>query len=175
MKVASVHEIKEELNALKPQDVKNICLRLARYKKENKELLTYLLFEAHDEQGYIQSAKAEIDEIFQQLPHSNLHLTKKTLRRILRSITKYGRHTGSAQSQVEMLIHFCVCLKSSGINIKKSPAIENLYFQQIKKINKLLETIHEDLRFDYERQLSQLTDSPESENGFAAWFKRRRS
>ena len=173
MKIASVNEIKLELNTLKANEVKDLCLRLARYKKENKELLTYLLFEAHDEQGYIESVKNEIDEVFETLPNSNLHLTKKTLRRILRSLTKYGRHTGSTQSQVEMLLHFCGKLKRSGIPIQKSAALENLYFQQLKKINKLLDSIHDDLRFDYSKQLAALEDIETPGNRFLAWSKRK--
>ena len=173
MRTASVNEIKQELNALKPADVKDLCLRLARYKKENKELLTYLLFEAHDQQQYIESVKHEVDEIFDTLPNSNLHLTKKTLRRILRSLNKYGRHTGSTQSQIEMLLHFCQKLKHSKIPVHKSTALENLYFQQLKKINKLLETIHEDLRFDYNKQLKALEDMETPGNRFLLWFKKR--
>src|SRR5688500_5543268 len=119
MRIASVNEIKQELNALKPADLKDLCIRLARYKKENKELLTYLLFEAHNEQQYIESVRDEVDEIFDTLPNSNLHLTKKTLRRILRSLNKYGRHTGSTQSQIDMLLHFCQRLKHSKIPIHK--------------------------------------------------------
>lgn len=173
MRIASVNEIKQELNALKPADVKDLCLRLARYKKENKELLTYLLFEAHDEQQYIENVKHEVDEIFDTLPNSNLHLTKKTLRRILRSLNKYGRHTGSTQSQIEMLLHFCQKLKQSKIQVHKSAALENLYFQQLKKINKLLDSIHEDLRFDYTRQLKALEDTETPGNRFLSWFKKK--
>jgi hypothetical protein len=172
MKAASVNEIRQELNTLKPAELKELCLRLVRYKKENKELLTYLLFEAHNEQQYIKSVKNEIDEIFEDLPNSNLHLTKKTLRRILRSLTKYGRHTGSAQSQIEMLLHFCGKLKQSRIPVQKSVALENLYFQQIKKIKKLLDAIHEDLRFDYNRQLKSLEDIETPGNRFLSWFKK---
>ena len=173
MRTASVNEIKQELNTLKLSEVKDLCLRLARYKKENKELLTYLLFEAHNEQQYIETVKHEIDEIFDTLPNSNLHLTKKTLRRILRSLNKYGRHTGSSQSQIEMLLHFCQKLKQSGIPVQKSVALENLYFQQLKKINKLLGTIHEDLRFDYTKQLTALEDMGTPGNRFSLWFKKR--
>jgi len=39
MKTATVHEIKQELVATKPGDLVELCLRLARFKKENKELL----------------------------------------------------------------------------------------------------------------------------------------
>ena len=173
MKAASLSEIKQELDALKPVQIKDLCLRLARYKKENKELLTYLLFEAHDERGYVESVRNEIDEAFEDLPKSNLHLTKKSLRKVLRSLTKYGRHTGSVQSQAEMLIHFCSKLKQSGIPLHKSVALENLYVSQIKKINKLLETIHEDLRYDYEKQLSSFAGDEISGKGLFSWFKKK--
>ena len=95
MKTATIQEIKQELHEQPPGKIKELCLRLARFKKENKELLTYLLFEAHDESGYVQSVKLEIDEEFEKLPHSNLHLTKKSIRKVLKSINKYGRYTGT--------------------------------------------------------------------------------
>ena len=63
MKAATIHEIKQELSTVKPGELVELCLRLGKFKKENKELLTYLLFEAHDEQGYIQGVKKEMDEL----------------------------------------------------------------------------------------------------------------
>lgn len=172
MRIASINEIKQELNSLKPSEVKELCLRLARYKKDNKELLTYLLFEAHDEQGYVNGVKQEIDEAFLELPKSNLHLTKKSLRKVLRAIARYGRFTGTPQSQAEMMIHFCLKLKQSGIPVHRSMALKNLYEQQIKKINKLLDLIHEDLRYDYMRQMKTL-EQPESNGGLLVWLKKR--
>ena len=61
MKAVTVKEISEELVNLSPKELRDLCLRLARFKKENKELLTYLLFEATDEEMYIESVKKEID------------------------------------------------------------------------------------------------------------------
>ena len=55
MKAATIHEIKQELVTLKPAALSELCLRLAKFKKENKELLTYLLFEAHNETEYVKS------------------------------------------------------------------------------------------------------------------------
>ena len=52
MRAATIQEIKQELATIKPNRLAELCLRLARFKKENKELLTYLLFEAHNEQEY---------------------------------------------------------------------------------------------------------------------------
>ena len=96
MKAATLNELKQELNHLPEKQLVELCLRLGRFKKENKELLTYLIFEAHDEQSYIASVKADIDEQYAAIPTNNsLYLIKKTLRKILHSTAKYIRYTGS--------------------------------------------------------------------------------
>ena len=64
MKAATVKELKNELRECSPQELLQICLRLSKFKKENKELLTYLLFEASDEEGYIKNVKKELTEQF---------------------------------------------------------------------------------------------------------------
>jgi hypothetical protein len=156
MKAASINELKQELNELPPKKVLELCLRLARYKKENKELLTYLLFEAHDEQGFITSVKKEIDEQFETLPKTNFYFIKKGLRKILRSITKHSKHSGSKESAAEMLIYFCGKLNASGIPFHRNTALTNLYKQQIKKLNSLADQVHEDLQFDYKKQIESL-------------------
>jgi hypothetical protein len=156
MKAASINELKQELTTLPPKKVLELCLRLARYKKENKELLTYLLFEAHNEQGFVENIKKEIDEQFADLPKATWYLTKKSLRKMLRSIARYSKHTGSKESEVEMLIHFCANLKTSGIPFRKNKSLSNLYIQQLKKLNGLVKLVHEDLHFDYRKQLEQL-------------------
>ncbi len=77
MITASLKEIKSELHELDPDRLHEICLRLAKYKKENKELLTYLLFEAHDEQGYIAHVKNDVEMLFEELPKGNVYYVKK--------------------------------------------------------------------------------------------------
>lgn len=157
MKAASINELKQELLTLPPKKVLELCLRLARFKKENKELLSYLLFEAHNEAGYIDSVKKEIDEQFADMPKGNWYLAKKALRKILKAISKYSKHTTTKESEAEMLIHFCLNLKNSGIRYRSYKALSSLYDQQLKKLNGLVEQVHEDLRFDYRKQLEQLS------------------
>ena len=48
MKPEKLTGIKKELSGLSVQQLTDICLRLAKYKKDNKELLNYLLFDADD-------------------------------------------------------------------------------------------------------------------------------
>jgi hypothetical protein len=156
MKPASINEIKQELSTLPPKRILELCLRLAKYKKENKELLTYLLFEAHDAHGFVEGAKKEIDEQFVDLPKTNSYFTKKGLRKILRLISKYGKHVAKKESEVEMRLHFCLRFKNSGIPYRRNKTLSNMYDQQIKKLEGLIDSVHEDLIFDYKKQLDEL-------------------
>ena len=158
MKSATIQEIKQELSAAKPARLVELCLRLARFKKENKELLTYLLFEANDEHGYINSIKQEIDELFAGINLSHLYFAKKTLRKIARIINKYCRYSGSKTTEVELRLYFCTQLKESGIPIKRNPVIHNLYLSQLKKIKSVLASLHEDLQYDYRRGMNTLVE-----------------
>ncbi|HTI09683.1 MAG TPA: hypothetical protein VL832_14035 [Puia sp.] len=156
MKAATIHEIKQELNTLSPTRLAELCLRLAKFKKDNKELLTFLLFESNELTEYIENVKKEIDLEFEELPKPNLYLTKKSLRKILRVTTKQIRYTGSPQAEVELLTYFCSRIKKSGIPIKNSPVLNNLYQQQLKKIQGVIDTMHEDLQYDYLKELKGL-------------------
>jgi hypothetical protein len=156
MKTATIQEIKQELLAVNPTQLLELCLRLAKFKKENKELLTFLLFEAHDEEGYINSVKQLIDEGFTEIPRPNLYLTKKTLRKILRITNRYIKYAGSKQAETALLIYFCRKIKESGIPYQKTTVLNNLYELQLKKIKVALGQLHEDLQYDYRREVDTL-------------------
>ncbi|NCI52131.1 hypothetical protein GWC95_19560 [Sediminibacterium roseum] len=156
MKTASIQELKQELQAVSHQRLLELTLRLARFKKENKELLTYLLFESHDEEAYINSVKSLMEEGFAELPKANAYLSKKSLRKILRITNKYIKYAGSKQVEVALLISFCRQMKETIPNIPRSTVLHNLYLAQVKKINTALKTLHEDLQYDYLRDLEEL-------------------
>ncbi|MBD0375770.1 MAG: hypothetical protein ICV51_09100 [Flavisolibacter sp.] len=156
MKAASINDIKQQLKTLPSSQLMDICLRLARYKKENKELLTYLLFEADDPESYINGIKSEMDEVFSAIHSTNLYLVKKSLRKILRTLTKYIRFTGSKVTEVEVLLYFCKKVKESDISYRKSPALSNMYDRLIKKCKVAVGSLHEDLQYDYKPSLDAL-------------------
>lgn len=157
MNAATVKEIREELEALPPKQLVDIIQRLARFKKENKELLTYLLFEAHDLSGYISGVKHEMEKSMLDLNSRHLYQAKKTIRKTLRLTNKYIRFSGSRQAEAELLMHFCNLLNRSGIDIKRNPVLLNLYRNQIKKIEQGIATLHEDLQYDLSKQLEELS------------------
>ena len=156
MTSATLNEIKKELLHLPPEKVVEHCLRLIRYKKENKELLSYLLFEAQDEHAYIENVKKEIDEQFTTVPKTTIYLAKKTLRKILRNTNKYIKYSGSKQTEAELRLHFCKKLQESGISITRYSILNNMYEQQLVKINAAIAKLHEDLQYDYQKELEKL-------------------
>jgi hypothetical protein len=156
MKPASVNEIKQKLKETDKKNLINICLRLARFKKENKELLTYLLFEEDDLPGYIESVKQEIDEGFLQVNLSNVYFSKKTIRKVLRNANKRIRYTGNKTAETEILLHYLTNFKGLKLHWQKSTALLNLYKAQLKKIEAAIASMHEDLQHDYRRGLERL-------------------
>lgn len=156
MRAATVHEIKQELITLQPKELVELCLRLSRFKKENKELLTYLLFEAHNEPGYVAGVKEELLAEFASINLSHVYYAKKSLRKIVRIINKYSRYSAEKTTEIELRLFFCQELKSLELPLQKSTVIYNLYLSQWKKSKQLLASLHEDLQYDYKKLIDEL-------------------
>jgi hypothetical protein len=153
MKAPGIKEIKTELNHLHPARLLEICLKMGKYKKENKELLTYLLFDSSDESMYIREIKLEMDTMFLEVNKSNSYIARKNIRKILAFVNKQIKFSGLKVTEIELLIHFCKKIKKSGHPLHLNSALGNIYLRQIQKIKKALSTLHEDLQFDYAEEL----------------------
>jgi len=153
MKAASVNELKKELESRKQTDLLSFCLRLAKFKKENKELLTFLLFEAGDLTTYTENVKHELTALFAAINSSNIYYIKKSVRKILRSANKWIRFCASKPAEAEILIHFCNSIIDFSIPLTKSKPLLKMYETQINKIGQTLSTLHPDLQYDLKRQL----------------------
>lgn len=158
MKEGSIHELKKELQLLEPDKVTELCIRLAKYKKENKELLSYLLFEAHDLAAYTTNIKNEISALFEDVNKTNNYLAKKTLRKILRTTGKYIKYTGSKETEIELLLFFCKKFKQADLHFKTGSVLYTIYTRQIEKITNTIKLLHEDLQHDYLLELNSITE-----------------
>ncbi|NMM49952.1 hypothetical protein [Marinigracilibium pacificum] len=156
MKAATMAQLKGELSYRDPQELFDICLRLARFKKENKELLTYLLFESHNEQGYIELIKEEIDDEFDSINQTHLYYAKKSLQKVQRNLNKYIRYSGDKQTEIEVLIYFAKSMKDSRIDLRGYTVIFNMYERLLNRIIKVNKKLHEDLQADYQREIDEL-------------------
>jgi len=156
MKAATVKELKTELNRRSEKELIELCLRLSKFKKENKELLTYLLYESDNEARYVQSIKEEVDEQFSDINRKSFYFIKKGVRKILRNIKKYIRYSKKKETEVELLIYFCQKLKSFSPSMNRSTVLKNIYRRQIELIKKAISTLHEDLQYDFGNELEEL-------------------
>ena len=158
MKAATVKELKQELCSRTQGDLVDLCLRLSKFKKENKELLTYLLYESSNESAYILNVKREIKNEFDEINKSSYFYIKKSVRKILRNTKKFIRYSGKKETEVELLIYFCTELKKILPLSEKLIPLQNLFNRQIEAIKKALSTLHEDLQYDYQMELEELEE-----------------
>lgn len=149
MNTYSINQIKKTIINMDAEDLAAICLRMAKYKKENKELLSYLLYESSDETNYIEQVQAEIDMMFDLLIDNGSYKYMKQIRKIARFISKPMKYSGQASTQVEILIYFTTKLKSLLKKKSNLTALQNLYSQQLKKIDTTMSKLHEDIQYDY--------------------------
>ena len=156
MKTATIKELKDELGHYSREELLDYCVRMAKFKKENKELLTYLLFEASNEAHYIEGLKELIDERFSEINTSNYYYIKKSIRKILREIKKHLRYSKNKETAVELLIYFCQKLALMQPSMNRSIALQNIYQRQLILIQKTIKTLDEDLQYDYGVELDNL-------------------
>lgn len=150
-----LQNIKKELQHLSHEQLQELMLRLARYKKENKELLAYLLFEAQDETAFIEKVKAELGFMFSQLPMQN-YFAAKALRKILRLIAKYVKFMGSKTAEIELLINFGHNYLQYADRKTSHKPLRMILVRQLEKIRTSIKKLHEDLQFDYSNDYEQL-------------------
>jgi hypothetical protein len=132
---------------------------LARFKKENKELLTYLLFECQDEESFIQTLKQEVDIQFDAINTNSFFYIRKSIRKILSSIKKHIRYSKKKETEAELLLYFCKKMKTFKPSINRSTRLLNIFDTQVRMIKKAIEKLHEDLQYDYQLELDELLEN----------------
>ena len=172
MKAASIEEIRKALQALPAKKLLEVTLRLTRFKIENKELLTYLLFEAGDEQGYVQSLQLEIDDMLADVHKAPSATVKKQLRRITRLITRQSKYIGSKWAAAELHLHFSRALQQHPENLLNITSANTIYHQQLNRAAKLIPELEDDLQHDYRRRLQALASEAEKPKKSSRWWRK---
>ena len=130
MKAATVSQLRKELVKLDHDELLDVCVRMAKFKVESKELLTYLLMKADDEIGYANDLCSEIDE------HLNApgRIHKKTLRKVVKmdgQVTAVLRLTKKRSCKCEFtFVDESRTRESASANCRVSA---NMYATQLKQ------------------------------------------
>lgn len=144
------------MNHLSQEELIQITLRLARLKKDNKELLSYLLFWAEDEIDFRNEIKHEIREGFAQIESRRFYLIKKSIRKVLKIPKQAIKYSDDPITAVELLMCFCEEMLKFRPAIHSQKILVNLLETQVKAIEKYLSKIEPDLRHDYQKELEQI-------------------
>ncbi|WP_158828228.1 hypothetical protein [Mucilaginibacter lacusdianchii] len=165
----NLQAIKKELQHLSGPQMADLCLRLAKYKKENKELLSYLMFEADNDTVYTENVKQEVDGMFGSLlKHS--YYAAKGLRKILKLINKHVKFMASKPAEIELLIHYCRnYIQHVDLRTGYKP-LRQLLIKQLEKTSKLIGALHEDLQFDHRHEFESVVQQADEK---ISWIDKR--
>jgi hypothetical protein len=163
-----LQDIKKELQHLSGLQIADLCLRLARHKKENKELLAYLLFESNNQADFVEKIKAEVGFMFSQLPVRSYEAAKY-LRKILRLISKYIKFMASKEAEIELLLNFCAGYIQYADRKTSYKPLRLVLIRQIEKVRTAIGKLHEDLQMDFANEYGIMLDDAEKK---LSWFNK---
>ncbi len=155
MKLERLTDIKKELKELNNQQLNEICLSLAKLRKENKEFLNYLLVNASDQAGFAEDIKTELLTHFLQLP-DNQYKKAKAIRKIISLLSKYNKFMRNQQLEVELSLWFINQLILNATISPSHKSVCNIVTRQLDKTGVLIQKLHEDLQFDYLTEFERL-------------------
>ncbi len=164
-----LQDIKKEIQHLSALQLTDLCLRLARHKKENKELIAYLLFEADNRAAFIEKVKAEVGFMFSQMPVQSYNAAKY-MRKILRLIGKYVKFIAEKEAEIELLLNFCNNYLQYADRKSSYKPLRLILTRQIEKIKTTIIKLHEDVQADFVTEYEQLLDKAEKKH---PWFNKK--
>jgi DNA repair photolyase len=159
LKVAGLAEIKKQLKLLTEQELIEVVLDLSKFSRDNKAYLFFKLFEKENPNLYVEMVQEELEMEFQKANVRNYHYAKKAAQSIRRKMNKNLKLSKDKTAQIEIITYFCRQLKFYGFLKHRHPVIQNLYEIQIRKVEKLISGLHEDLQYDYQQLLEELNEN----------------
>lgn len=163
-----LQDIKKELQHLSAAQITDLCLRLARHKKENKELMAYLLFDADNQPAFAEKVKAEVGFMFSQMPVQSYNAAKY-MRKILRLIGKYVKFMATKEAEIELLINFCNNYLQYADKKSSYKPLRLILTRQIEKIKIAIGKLHADIQADYIAEYELLLENAEKKH---PWFSK---
>ncbi len=152
----TVSQLQKELSNYSQKELLELCMKLTKFKKENKDYLIYLLFGSANEEQYVKEAKIHLDDVFYTVSRKTTFTTKKGLQKVVRHLNKLIKNSKSKSTEIELRSYFCQLIKKARIDLDASKIISNLYYREIDKIKTVYGKLHEDLQYDHKADLEKL-------------------
>lgn len=156
MKIASLAEIKKELQHLSQKELIEVITDLSKFSTDNKLFLYFKLYGREQPDLFAEMVQEELINDFRNGNQRNAHYAKKSAQAIRRKLNKYLKFTKDKPTQIDLISFFCEMLYEYGYLMYRHPVIENLYLLQVGKVERLIGQMHEDLQFDYRDKIREL-------------------
>ncbi|WP_439482323.1 hypothetical protein [Cyclobacterium plantarum] len=156
MQIPSLSTIRKELQHKEPKELIELILHLSKLSRDNKAFLYFKLFDTETSTLFIDTLKEELEIAFFKANKNNYYLAKKSAQSIRKILNKNLKLTKDPTARIEIISFFCKKLQEFGYLEYRHPVIENLYALQVGKVEKLIEKLHEDLQYDYQKLLETL-------------------
>jgi len=155
MDTASIKQLKDTLSTLGREALIGLLLRMVKFKKENKELLTFLLFEADDLDTYVHEITLLIEDEFENYRLKTAYYKRKGCRRVLRMLKKYIKYAADKEVEVRLLLAYVSMVAKSKPFINDR-VIQKIALRQLLLAEKSIVKLHEDLQYEYKLELQEL-------------------
>lgn len=155
MKANSLKEIKTELTEKNKAELIQLCIKLVKLRKENKEMLSFLLFGAENVQSYIDDLKILLQNEFTLL-NFPARQKLKHIRKTLRTLKKHIRYIEHLESEIHLRLWFCQTLIDNCSHAEIRGAYQKLIQSEIRQIENKIPKLHEDLIFDSRQELEEI-------------------
>ncbi|NVJ86230.1 MAG: hypothetical protein HWE15_07985 [Algoriphagus sp.] len=156
MQFPSLAQIKKELTLLNEKELVDLITDLSKFSRDNKAYLFFKLQEKENPHLFVEMATEDLELEFQKARPQHSYYAKKSAQVIRRKMNKLLKLSKRKEDQVEVILFFCERLKAYGYLKHRHPVIQNLFEIQIRKAEKLIAGLHEDLQYDYEIKLEEL-------------------
>lgn len=156
MRPASIQEIRNQLQHESQEALFDLIIRLARFKQENKALITYRIFDSIDEDAFVVSVQHMIRDTFSGINPAP-YLAKKTIRKAIRIGNQAIKYSGIPTTEISILLCLLDEMEQASVDIASSPVLINLAKGLFKRVHKCFETLHEDLQFEYRTKIQDMS------------------
>tara|TARA_R110002020_G_scaffold211320_8_gene417584 strand:+ start:830 stop:1303 length:474 start_codon:yes stop_codon:yes gene_type:complete len=157
MKIPSLAQLKKELSYLNEKELIELVADLSKFSRDNKSYLFFKLNKKDQPQLYVEMVQEELELDFQNARGDHSYYAKKSAQKLRRKMNKLLKLSKVKTDQIEVLLFFCEKLKEYGFLRHRNQVLDNIYQMQLAKAVKLISGLHEDLQFDYEGRVEELT------------------
>lgn len=157
MQIPCLAQLKKELKYLQEQELIDLITDLSKFSRDNKSYLFFKLSEKDNPGLYLEMVQEELEMDFQTARGDHSYYAKKSAQKLRRKMNKLLKLSKVKTDQIEVLLFFCEKLREYGFMRHRNQVLDNIYQMQLGKAVKLISGLHEDLQFDYEGRVDDLT------------------